>query len=88
MVVNQVDYLMNPQASLDAPRWQWGSGLGVSVERAVPEHVTMGLVGRGHAVHVEHRMSSFGKGQIIQRLKNGVYVAGSEPRADGCAVGW
>ena len=36
MVVNQVDYGMNPQASLDAPRWQWTRGNEVMIEPATP----------------------------------------------------
>ena len=88
MVVNQVDYGLNPQASLDAPRWHWTQGRTVYLERAVPEHVTLGLAGRGHLVQIHHQISQFGKGQIIRRLRNGAYVAGSEPRADGCAVGF
>jgi len=32
MIVNTVDYGMNPQASLDAPRWQWVSGKTVAIE--------------------------------------------------------
>ena len=35
MVVNQVDYGMNPQASLDAPRWQWMRGKRC-IDRACP----------------------------------------------------
>ncbi len=88
MVVNQVDYGMNPQTSLDAPRWQWMKDKTVSVEMAAPQHVLSGLALRGHKLEVQYSGGSFGKGQIIRRLKNGVYVAGSEPRADGCAVGF
>ena len=88
MVVNQVDYGLNPQASLDAPRWQWTRGKEVAVEVDVPQHVLHGLWARGHQLAVRHSGGSFGKGQIIQRLPNGAYVAGSEPRADGCAVGF
>jgi len=88
MVVNQVDYGMNPQTSLDAPRWQWMKDKTVSVEMSAPQHVLSGLALRGHKLEVQYAGGSFGKGQIIRRLKNGVYVAGSEPRADGCAVGF
>jgi gamma-glutamyltranspeptidase/glutathione hydrolase len=87
MVVNQVDYGMNPQTSLDAPRWQWIKERQVAIESAVPQHVMAGLGARGHQLDVRYAGGSFGKGQIIRRLKNGVLVAGSEPRADGCAVG-
>jgi gamma-glutamyltranspeptidase/glutathione hydrolase len=88
MVVNTVDWGLNPQASLDAPRWQVTEGLGVLLEYGMPRGVVDGLIQRGHAVKVEPDSGQFGKGQIIWRLDNGTLVAGSEPRADGHAVGW
>jgi gamma-glutamyltranspeptidase/glutathione hydrolase len=42
---------------------------------------------RGHEIGIEPEPSTFGYGQAIWRLPNGCYVAGSEPRADGAAVG-
>ena len=88
MVVNTVDYGMNPQTSLDAPRWQWLRGKDIEVEMAAAQHVISGLDARGHRVAVQGNVTGFGRGQIIWRLPNGAYVAGSEPRADGCAVGY
>ena len=88
MVVNQVDYGMNPQASLDAPRWQWMRGRTVAFEQGVANNIINGLAARGHGIDVLHTGGAFGKGQIIRRLPNGTYIAGSEPRADGCAVGF
>jgi gamma-glutamyltranspeptidase/glutathione hydrolase len=45
---------------------------------------------RGHEVSVAGDSSAFGYGQAIWRLPDqaGGYVAGSEPRADGCATGY
>jgi gamma-glutamyltranspeptidase/glutathione hydrolase len=86
MVVNQVDYRMNPQAALDAPRWRWVDGIEVEVEAGVPQHVVHGLAARGHLVTVNPRPALFGKGQIIARGPNGAYIAGTEPRADSCAA--
>ena len=88
MVVNQVDFGLNPQAALDAPRWQWLAGLDVELEWAVPDAVETGLRARGHQVRRVSGLTSGPKGQIIRRLAGGGYVAGSEPRADGCAVGY
>jgi gamma-glutamyltranspeptidase/glutathione hydrolase len=87
MVVNQVDYGLNPQASLDAPRWHWEHHRQVALEPSVPDGVRVGLAGRGH-VPTSASAGYFGKGQVIRRLRTGAYVAGSEPRADGCAVGF
>ena len=88
MVVNQVDYGMNPQTALDAPRWQWLRGREIEVETAAPQFVLQGLAARGHALSARYFGGSFGRGQIIRRLPSGAYVAGSEPRTDGCAVGY
>lgn len=88
MVVNTVDWGMNPQASLDAPRWQADESLtGVDVEAAVPPGVRAGLTQRGHRL-ADAEAGGFGKGQIIWRTPNGGYVAGTEPRADGAVLGY
>ncbi len=55
---------------------------------AAAQHIISGLDARGHRVAVQGNVTGFGRGQIIWRLPNGAYVAGSEPRADGCAVGY
>lgn len=88
VVTGTVDYGLNPQAALDAPRWRVSGGLGVSLELGVPEHVVNGLAARGHRVQLSHERGEFGRGQIIWRLDEGVYVAGSDMRGDGLAAGW
>ena len=42
---------------------------------------------RGHQVQVVPDHGLFGRGQAIWRLPSGAYVAGSESRCDGCALG-
>jgi gamma-glutamyltranspeptidase/glutathione hydrolase len=88
MVINMVDYGLNPQASLDAPRWQWTQGRTVLLEDEVPRPILEGLALRGHEVSVEPVGGAFGRGQIIRRLPSGAYLAGSEKRADGAAAGY
>jgi len=88
VVVGTVDYDLNPQAVLDAPRWRVTGGLDVNLELGTPEHVLYQLTDRGHNVHVPPTRGAFGRGQIIWRHEDGVYVAGSDLRADGAAVGW
>jgi gamma-glutamyltranspeptidase/glutathione hydrolase len=87
MVVNTVDYAMNPQASLDAPRWQWVEERSVEVEADAGPAIIEGLRGRGHEVSVVEPGGGFGRGQIIWRLPTGAYLAGSDKRADGYAAG-
>jgi gamma-glutamyltranspeptidase/glutathione hydrolase len=87
VAINTIDYGMNPQAALDAPRWRVEDDT-VLVELETPRPVIEGLVARGHNVHVEAEPAGFGRGQAIWHLPSGAYAAGSETRCDGCAVGW
>jgi len=87
VVVNLTDYGMNPQAALDAPRWRFISGKTVLLEQAVPRSVALALAESGHDVQMSAEGGLFGKGQIILR-QGGVFVAASEPRADGLALAW
>ena len=87
MVINTVDYGMNPQASLDAPRWRWDGGRSVTIEPDADPAIIAGLEARGHEVVVASDQA-FGRGQIIWKLPGGGYVAGSDKRADGCAAAY
>lgn len=87
VIAGMVDHDLNPQATLDAPRWQVQRDGTVWVEANTPESVIAGLQDRGHTVEVQGSRMDFGRGQIIVRSSDGVYAAGSEPRTDGCAIG-
>ncbi|HEY9846837.1 MAG TPA: gamma-glutamyltransferase, partial [Candidatus Caenarcaniphilales bacterium] len=87
VVVNLVDYRMNPQAALDAPRWRFVADNTVLLEQTVPQSVARGLGAQGHQVCVSPEGSTFGKGQIILR-QGEVLIAASEPRADGLALAY
>ncbi|MCL6594091.1 MAG: gamma-glutamyltransferase, partial [Alicyclobacillus sp.] len=50
VVMNLLDFHLNPQAALDAPRWQWIEGRQVAVEREFPAHVAQALERRGHVI--------------------------------------
>lgn len=86
MVVNLTDYQMNPQAALDAPRWRFLEGNRILLERGTPPEIVQGLKQRCHDVKLAPE-TMFGKGQIILK-NNGIFIAGSEPRADGLALGY
>jgi gamma-glutamyltranspeptidase/glutathione hydrolase len=84
VVTNLVDYGMNPQAALDAPRWQFVRDNFVFLEATVSPAIATALSERGHRIQSG---SFFGRGQIILR-ENGVLIAASEPRSDGIALAW
>jgi gamma-glutamyltranspeptidase/glutathione hydrolase len=89
VIVNMLDYELNPQAALDAPRWRWDEGLEILVEESFDGALMRQLLDRGHNVNRDATApGAFGRGQIILRDKEGVLTAGTEPRADSAAAVW
>lgn len=88
VIVNTVDYHMNPQEALDAPRVQWIGGKHIQLEREAPEEIAAALAARGHDVEVIDDSIAMGRGQIIWRTDNGLLIGGTEPRCDGMAAAW
>ncbi|KAJ4943262.1 hypothetical protein JOQ06_005766 [Pogonophryne albipinna] len=108
VLLNMLEFGMNPQQALDAPRVyvqydhtteQWS----VHLEEGVGQEVAEELRRRGHKVNwpiTGHKRSQFGRGQIITvgdwwnpsvnqtDPPSRVLWAGSDPRADGCAIGY
>ena len=84
VVLNLIDYGMNPQAALDAPRWRFVEGNRVLIESGVSPGIVNELRQRGHDIQIVPE-TMFGKGQIILSQPEG-FVAASEPRADGMAL--
>ncbi|MDQ7014683.1 MAG: gamma-glutamyltransferase family protein [Planctomycetota bacterium] len=88
VLMRMVDHSQNPQSALDAPRWQVSEGLKVTVEPGFEARVYEKLRDMGHDVSVpSRRNASQGRGQVIYKLEDG-YVAGSDLRCDGQAVGF
>jgi gamma-glutamyltranspeptidase/glutathione hydrolase len=99
---NLVDYENNPQQAMDMPRFclniNGGDGVGsedpggeVYLEKGFDFDTLAALHINGHRVSpISGRQRAvFGGGQIILRDPNsGVLTAGSDPRKDGCAMGW
>ena len=85
---------LDPQAALDRPRVCIGSGTAggsVSVEAGISPDVVARLAAMGHPVEMVsgYERALFGRGQIITRdPQTGVLCGGSDPRADGCALGY
>ena len=84
------DVGLNAQEALDSPRFRVDGGAEVGIEPGVPTDVRAELAARGHALTVSDWWTpAFGRGQVVAVEKEfGGAVAGSEPRSDGCAVGW
>lgn len=89
VVANVVDFGMDAQQALDAPRFRFDEGYKVAVESGIGEAAAADLRTRGHDLEVTGEGLGFGGGQIIMvHPETGVLMGGSDPRKDGCAVGW
>lgn len=87
VVMNLVNFGHNPQAALDAPRFQWIKGNQVQLEKTMPQEVVEQLASLGHEITVTEENTGYGRGQII--LKAGdVLVGGTESRVDGTVAVW
>ena len=91
-LVRMLDHGQNPQAACDAPRWRFNQGLEINVERQMPAATLQALQALGHqVVGLEDSYMDFGAGQFIWRIGDPAvdgYVAASDPRRDGAAVGF
>lgn len=89
MVLRVVDYEQNPQAAADAPRWQVMEGTRVALERGISTEALNDLAERGHEITQSTigEDFAFGGAQLIYRTEAG-YVAGTDPRKEGQAIGY
>lgn len=88
LVSSTIDDGLDPQAALDRPRWYWHAGRSVQVESEMDPGLVSAMAARGHDITVADH-GAYGYGQAIWKLPDGAgYVAGSEGRADGNAVGY
>jgi gamma-glutamyltranspeptidase/glutathione hydrolase len=94
VVVGLIDDGLDPQRALDRPRFCIESGTAggaVALEAGLAVELVAGLEGRGHTLRPGvdgFERALFGRGQIIRCEPDGVLWGGSDPRADGCAMGF
>ena len=84
-ITNMVDFGLHPQAAIDAPRCFAGAE-GMQVERGYAPEVHAKLADMGHDVHIPD--GPIGGAQAILIDDSGVLQGASDPRKDGCALGY
>jgi len=91
-LVRMLDYNQQPQAACDAPRWKVNRDFTLDVEATMNASTVAALEARGHKLKsVADPYMDFGSGQFIWRLSDDAdhgYVAASDSRRDGHAVGY
>jgi len=91
-LVRMLGYGQQPQAACDAPRWKVATGLAIDCEHTMDPALLQGLRERGHdIVAMPDAYMDYGSGQFILRSSDDRadgYVAASDSRRDGQAVGF
>ncbi len=92
LISNVVDFGMDPQAAIEAPRWLAGSDAGdeLQLEGGFPQGTLQQLAALGHRVTlIDPWSTGAGHAQMILRHpESGVLQGGADPRADGSAAGY
>jgi gamma-glutamyltranspeptidase/glutathione hydrolase len=98
-LLNTIDFGMNVQQAIEAPRWTTRSFPAspfphtmypgdLSVESRVPEAVRAALIARGHKLRVGAPWSMGENAAIVIDPKTGMLNAGADPRNDAYAWAW
>ncbi len=91
-LVRMLVHAQQPQAACDAPRWKVATGLSVDCESTMPAATVEGLRALGHVIAGDgDPYMDFGSGQFVWKLSDDArdgYVAASDSRRDGQAVGY
>lgn len=89
VIMNSIDFHLNPQEALDAPRWQWMEGKTIEIEPDFSKEIAEELITKGHNIVFAKDTGGFGRGQIIWKdEESGVLIGGTESRTDGCIASW
>ncbi|KYG27024.1 gamma-glutamyltransferase family protein [Alkalihalobacillus trypoxylicola] len=89
VIMNAINFKLNPQSALDAPRWMWKKEKEVFVEPSFSIDMAKQLEAKGHDIQFHLDEGLFGRGQIIWRDPDtGVLQGGTESRTDGCIAAW
>jgi gamma-glutamyltranspeptidase/glutathione hydrolase len=89
-LINLIDFKMNLQEAMDAPRARHLEGMEIYLEDGIPKETVSALEKRGHRIIKEiPRVNQVGGGQAIYLDRNeNVLLGASDRRKDGCAIGY
>ena len=91
-LVRMLTHSQQPQTACDAPRWKVSTGLSIDCEPTMAPALVEGLRALGHRIEpIPDAYMDYGSGQFIWKLSDDPedgYVAASDSRRDGQAVGY
>jgi gamma-glutamyltranspeptidase/glutathione hydrolase len=89
VITGVLDFALDPQAAVDAPRWG-DTPDGLLIEEEMPPDTVAELARRGHDIRpVPRRQNGTGRAQaIVIDPESGAFIGGSDSRGEGGAAGW
>jgi len=88
IICNLIDFGMDPQSAVEAPRFRVLEEDRLAIEEGIEDQVRAELASLGHNLDpAASQGDHFGGAQVIQVLE-GTLFGGSDPRKDGCALGY
>jgi len=87
VISNLVDFDMDPQSALDAPRFRVLEDQTIALEVGLGDSVVQDLESLGHSIKANTTQEEFGGGQVIL-IDDQTLYGGSDKRKDGCAIGY
>ena len=90
ILLNVLEFGMNVQEAIDAPRFRYFTGRHVKMEERFPLQLRRDLEERGHEVEVIEAWSRIvgGAQGIMVDTEQGTFQGGADPRRDGAAIGY
>lgn len=87
VLTNMVDHGMDVQEAVDHPRIFWGEDRVLDAESGLPGDTLADMEKLGHRARRAIRPHGGAQAILVDR-ENGFFVGASDPRKDGCAMGW
>ena len=89
-LVNTLDFGLDLQAAMDAPRLRYMGGMSMYLEEGISQAAAEGMAAWGHSVDQgPYPVNEVGGGQVVWRdQEQGMWLGASDRRKDGCAMGY
>ena len=90
ILINVLDFGMNVQAAIEAPRLRVFEKRRVVMEERFSAHVRSALISKGHDIELAEPFSATvgGAQAILIDQESGTFQGGADPRRDGTAIGF
>jgi len=89
-IINVIDFGMNIQEAIEAPRFRDYGGVQLALEGRIPQEIQEALKEKGHKIRIiaDWTMRVGGLNGIIIHPTSNAFMGGADPRREGYVVGW